>query len=127
MFTYKRSERVKGLMLEVINEIVKNEVKDPRIGFVTITRVELTDNLRSAKVYISPMGTEAEQVNTFKGISSAAPFIRSRLGKKIRLKVVPEISFKWDHGQVESDKISRLLHELDAGEKPAVEKDIGNE
>lgn len=126
MFTYKRSARVKGLVQEVINDIVKNEVKDPRIGFMTITRVELTDNLRSAKIYISPMGTEAEQVRTFKGISSAAPFIRSRLGKKIRLKVVPEISFKWDHGQVESDKISRMLHELGT-DKPVVNEDAGNE
>lgn len=113
MFTYKRADRVKELMLEEISAIIRNEVKDPRIGFVTITSVELAGNLRHAKVFVSPMGTEEQKKNTFKGICSATAFIRKQLGRKIRLKFLPEIAFKWDHSHEESDKVNQILHDLE--------------
>ena len=114
MFSYKRSDRVQEQILKVINDVIKNEVKDPRIGFVTITRVELTENLRFARVLVSVMGSEEQQAKSFKGIKSAATFIRSQLGKKMRIKKVPELSFILDHGQEDSDRINRLMHQLDA-------------
>lgn len=114
MFTYKRSERVKEQMLKVINEVIKNEVKDPRIGFVTITRLELTENLRFARVYVSVMGSDDERMQSFKGIKSATSFIRSRLGKNMRIKKVPELNFVLDHGQEDSDRINRLMHQLES-------------
>ena len=67
MFSYKRSERVQEQMLKVINDVIKHEVKDPRIGFVTITRIELTENLRFAKIYVSVMGSDEERAKSFKG------------------------------------------------------------
>ena len=114
MFTYKRSERVREQMLKVINEVIKNEVKDPRIGFVTITRLELTENLRFARVYVSVMGSDDERMQSFKGIKSATSFIRSRLGKNMRIKKVPELNFVLDHGQEDSDRINRLMHQLES-------------
>lgn len=122
MFSYKRSERVRELLQEEMAAIIQREVKDPRIGFVTITRVELSDNLRNARIFISPMGSEEEQKRTYKGICNAAPFIRSRLGKRMRIKFLPELSFSWDHSQGRSDKINQILHtieeqkEADSGE-----------
>ena len=116
MFSYKRSERVQEQMLKIINEVIKHEVKDPRIGFVTITRIELTENLRFARVYVSVMGSEDERAKSFKGIKSAAPFIRSRLGKNMRIKILPQISFILDHGQEDSDRINRLMHQLESEE-----------
>ena len=121
MFTYKRSERVKEQMLKVINEVIKQEVKDPRIGFVTITRLELTENLRFARVYVSVMGSDDERSKSFKGIKSATSFIRSRLGKNMRIKKVPELNFVLDHGQEDSDRINRLMHQLESEDG-----DIGN-
>lgn len=116
MFSYKRSERVQEQMLKVINDVIKNEVKDPRIGFVTITRIELTENLRFAKIYVSVMGSDEERAKSFKGIKSAAPFVRSRLGKSMRIKKLPQISFILDHGQEDSDRINRLMHEIESKE-----------
>lgn len=113
MLSYKRSERVREVMLEEIADIIRNELKDPRIGFVTVMHVELTQNLRHATVFISPMGSEAEQKSTFKGIVSAAPFIKRLLGKRIKIKFMPEITFKWDHGAEHADTINRLLHEIE--------------
>lgn len=118
MFSYKRSERVKEQMLKVVNDVIKHEVKDPRIGFVTITRIELTENLRFAKIYVSVMGSEDEQAKSFKGIKSAAPFIRSRIGKNMRIKKLPELSFILDHGQEDSDRINRLMHQIESGNPP---------
>jgi len=116
MFSYKRSERVKEEMLRVINDVISQEVKDPRIGFVTITRVELTENLRFARVYVSVMGSDEQKAKSFKGIKSAASFIRSRLGKTMRIKIVPELSFILDHGQEDLDRINRLMHQLETEE-----------
>ncbi len=113
MFLYKRADRVKELLQEETAEIIRHEVKDPRIGFVTITRVELSDNLRSARIFISPMGNEKEQQRTYEGICSAAPFIRSRLGRRMRIKFLPELIFNWDHSQGRSDKINRILHTIE--------------
>ena len=124
MFTYKRSERVKEQMLKMINEVIRDEVKDPRIGFVTITRLELTENLRFARVYVSVMGSDDERMKSFKGIKSATSFIRSRLGKNMRIKKVPELNFVLDHGQEDSDRINRLMHQLDS-EGGEIENDEG--
>lgn len=110
MFSYKRADRVKELLQEEVADIIRQEVKDPRIGFVTVTRVELSDNLRNAKIFISPMGSEEEQKRTYKGVCSAAPFVRSRLGKRMRIKFLPELSFNWDHSHERSDRINRILH-----------------
>jgi ribosome-binding factor A len=105
-------------MLKVINEVIKNEVKDPRIGFVTITRLELTENLRFARVYVSVMGSDDERAQSFKGIKSATSFIRSRLGKNMRIKKMPELNFVLDHGQEDSDRINRLMHQLETEDAP---------
>jgi len=113
MFSYKRADRVKELMLREISTIIRDEVKDPRIGFVTITGVDLSNKLQYAKVFISPMGSDEQKENSFKGICSAAKFIRSQLGKRMRIKFLPELFFKIDHSPDHSDKINRLLHKLD--------------
>lgn len=113
MRTYKRSERVQELMLEEIADIIRNELKDPRIGFVTVMRVEMTQNLRHANVFVSPMGSESAQKATFKGITSAVPAIRRLLGQRMKIRFMPELSVKWDHGAEHADTINRLLHEIE--------------
>ncbi|MEK6591212.1 MAG: 30S ribosome-binding factor RbfA, partial [Nitrospinota bacterium] len=109
---FKRSERVSELMREEISSILMRELKDPRIGFITLTRIELTQDLRNAKIFVSIMGGEDEKKNTMKGLESASGFIKWELRKRLRLKIIPEIIFKIDTSIEHSDKISRILGEL---------------
>ena len=122
MLSFKRSERVREMMIEEISDIIRNELKDPRIGFVTVMDADVAHNLRHADIYVSPMGTEEQKKSTIKGIASAAPFIRRLLGQRMKMKFIPEIAFKWDHTLEYSDRINRLLHAIkDEKEKPADE------
>lgn len=117
MLSFKRSERVREVMIHEISDIIRNELKDPRIGFVTVMDVELAHNLRHADVFVSPMGSEEEMKRTVNGIISAAPFIRRLLGQRMQIKFVPELAVKWDHTGEHSDRINRLLHTIHDGEE----------
>jgi ribosome-binding factor A len=112
IYSFKRSERVSEVILRELSAIIRDEVKDPRVGFVTVTSVILEENLRSAKIYISPMGSEDERAASFKGVCSASSFIRNCLGKRMRIKKMPQIYFKLDTAPEHADKINRLLHRL---------------
>ncbi|MBU1887771.1 MAG: 30S ribosome-binding factor RbfA [Candidatus Omnitrophica bacterium] len=83
-------------MKKEISKILQEDLKDPRIGFVTITRIDLTGDLRHAKIYFSILGDEARQKASEEGIKSAAGFIRKLIGERLKLKYVPELSFRLD-------------------------------
>ncbi|MFH1853836.1 MAG: 30S ribosome-binding factor RbfA [Candidatus Omnitrophota bacterium] len=91
-----RSDRVQVQMKKELSIILQEDLKDPRIGFVTITRIDLTGDLRHAKVYFSVLGDEAKQKASEEGIQSAMGFIRKLVGERLKLKYVPELSFKLD-------------------------------
>ncbi len=109
--TYKRSVRVGDQMKQEIADILMRKIKDPRIGFVTVTDVELSDDLRNAKVFVSVYGGDKEE--TFKGLKSAAPFIRSELGRRMTMRCVPEILFRFDSTVEQGAHIMELLHEIE--------------
>lgn len=109
--TYKRSVRVGDQMKQEIADILMKKIKDPRIGFVTVTDVELSDDLRNAKVFVSVYGGDKEE--TFKGLKSAAPFIRSELGRRMTMRCVPEILFRFDSTVEQGAHIMELLHEIE--------------
>ena len=92
----KRSEKVADLIHREISEMLLKTVKDPRIGFVTITRVDVSEDCRSAKVYFSVAGTLEERERSEKGLNSAKGYVRKELGRRIRLRYTPEIIFKFD-------------------------------
>lgn len=114
MFSFKRSARMREQIQAEVATIIREELKDPRIGFVTVMHVELADNLRHADIYISPMGSDEQKKSTFKAIRTAAPFIRRLLGSRIKIKYIPAISVKWDHSGEHADTVNRLLRELEA-------------
>jgi len=87
----QRQERVEELLKVEISEILQREIQDPRIGFVTVTDVEITPDLRYARVFISIMGDKTKRDESMKALKHAAGFIRSELGKRIRMRVTPEI------------------------------------
>jgi ribosome-binding factor A len=121
--TFKRAVRVGDQMKQEIADILMRKIKDPRIGFVTITDVEITDDLKNAKVFVSVYGGDKDA--SLKGLKSASPFIRSELGRRMRLRVVPEILFRFDSTVEQGAHIMELLRDIEQGEKE--KKDTGNE
>jgi len=109
--TYKRSVRVGDQMKQEIADILMKKIKDPRIGFVTVTDVDLSDDLRNAKVFVSIYG--GDKIETLKGLKSAAPFIRSELGRRMTMRCVPEILFRYDSTVEQGAHIMELLHEIE--------------
>jgi len=107
-----RHERVAAAIKREISNIVQYELKDSRMGFVTIMRVDLTNDLRYARVYFSVLGQEKEQKATQKAFDSAKPFIRCLIGERIKLRFVPEITFKLDKSVEYSIKIQKELDKI---------------
>ncbi len=101
-----------------ISEILLKELKDPRIGFVTITKVAVTDDLRQARVYYSVFGGEEEKEDSFQGLESATGYIKRELGRRMRLKYMPEITFLFDDSLEYGAHIEELLRDAkDRGEE----------
>ena len=109
---FKRSQRIQELLLEEISKLLQSGLKDPRIGFATLTRVEVSDNLKHAKIFISVMGSEKEKTDTLNALKNAKGFVRNTLGKNLYLKYVPELEFKKDENAEHVEKITRILNDL---------------
>ena len=109
---FKRSQRIQELLLEEISKLLQSGLKDPRIGFTTLTRVEVSDNLKHAKVFVSVMGTEKEKSDTLEALKSAKGFIRNSLGKNLYLRYLPELEFKKDENAEHVEKITRIINGL---------------
>jgi ribosome-binding factor A len=92
----KRSEKVADLIQKEISQMLVKSIKDPRIGFVTITKVTVSEDFRLAKVYFSVAGTLEERERSMKGLDSAKGYVRKELGQRIRLRYTPEIMFQFD-------------------------------
>ena len=108
-----RANRVAEQMKIEISDIINNKIKDPRIGFLTITDVEVTGDLQQAKVFFTVLGEEEERENTLLGLNKANGFIRSEIGRRIRLRKVPEISFEYDVAFEYGSHIDELLRNLE--------------
>jgi ribosome-binding factor A len=107
-----RKERLEELLRREISDIIHREVKDPRIGFVTVTDAEVTKDLSYAKVFVSVLGTLEQQEATLKGLNSATRFIRGEFGHRIKLRQVPEISFRFDTAIQQGARIHELLEQV---------------
>ena len=111
MLQYKRADRLGELLQREVSDILCRRIKDPRIGFCTIMRVDVSDDLRHAKARVSVMGTESQQKSTLAGLKSAAGFIRREIGRRIALRHTPEIVFVIDKSVDHSFHIAELLKE----------------
>lgn len=107
----RRSDRLGEEVREEVAEIIGGELKDPRIGFVTVTRVDLTPDLRTARVHVGVLGDAAQRERTLAGLRQAAGFIRRQLGRRLKVRHTPELLFEYDHGLDASDRVARLLEE----------------
>jgi ribosome-binding factor A len=111
MLPYKRSERVGDLIREEVADLIMYKLKDPRIGFVTVTGVEMTADLKLARVFVSIMKEEEREL-TLEILNSSKNFIRSNLSKRLRMKFIPAIEFRLDTSVEYGFKIDRLLKEI---------------
>jgi len=109
---YKRVDRVNDLIQAELSDILLKETKDPRIGFITITSVETTDDLSHAKVFVSIMGEEKEKDLAIQGLRSASGYIRLRLKKRVKLHRIPQIEFVYDSSIEYGDRINKILQKL---------------
>ena len=113
----QRTEKVQELAREVLGEAI-TALKDPRIGFATVTAVRISPDLRLARVYVSVLGSDDERKATMEGLRSAAPHLRAELGGQVRLKYLPELIFELDTGAEEAERLDALLkkiHDEDEG------------
>lgn len=107
-----RQTRVGEQMKKELGEIIGRKIKDPRIGFVTVTDVQVTGDLQQATVFISVLGDDEQRENTLKGLAKAKGFIRSEIGQRIRLRKTPEISFEFDESIDYGNRIDSLLYQI---------------
>lgn len=108
----RRTERLGHEIRVIVAEMIARDVKDPRIGFATVTRVEVTPDLHHARVYVSVMGIPEEQESTMEGLASAAKFLRHEIGHRLDLRRAPELAFILDHGAEVGERIEMLLQQI---------------
>lgn len=121
----RRSERVAEEIREETARIIGGDLKDPRIGFVTVTRVTVTPDLRFARVHVGVLGDDAQRDRTMKGLAKAAGFVRRELGKRLRMRHTPEVQFEYDRGLDASERVAELLRENPPRDVPDPETDPG--
>ncbi|TQS75517.1 30S ribosome-binding factor RbfA [Ornithinibacillus gellani] len=107
-----RANRVAEQMKKELGEILTRKLKDPRVGFVTITDVQVTGDLQQAKVFVSILGDQKEKEETLLGLAKAKGFIRSEIGQRIRLRKTPELTFEFDEALAYGNKIESILRDL---------------
>jgi ribosome-binding factor A len=113
---HRRAARVNTLLREEISAIVRRELRDPRVAGVTITGVEVTRDLRHARVYVSSLGNEQERESAVAGLNRAAPLVRGLLGRRVRLRNVPELEFRYDASIEHGLHIDELLRRIESEE-----------
>ncbi|MCJ7705034.1 MAG: 30S ribosome-binding factor RbfA [Desulfobacterales bacterium] len=108
----KRSDRVADSIRKEISEMLVKTIKDPRIGFITITRVTVSEDCRLAKVYYSVVGTPEQKRQSMEGLNSAKGYIRRELGHRMKLKYTPELVFQFDPSIEYAIHMGELIHHL---------------
>ena len=112
-----RIEKLQELIKQEMSKMLLTELKDPRIGFVTVTDVEMTGDLREAKIYVSVMGGAEQVRSSLDGLNSALGFIRREIGQRVRLRFTPEISFALDTSLDYGEHIQKLLLQVEGDRK----------
>ncbi len=113
---HRRTARVADLVKQEVSQIIQHEMKDPRIGFVTVTSVEVSIDLRHARVYFSVLGSKADQEESLEGLERAKGYIRTQLGRRITLRHIPELLFRYDESFDYAQRISNVMRSIEPTE-----------
>jgi len=108
----RRPEQVAETLRQVVTDALMREVRDPRVGFITVTSVQVTNDLSHATVMVSVPGDDAARDRALEGLRSAAGFLRSRVAKTLTTRTVPELHFELDRGLAHAARINELLNEI---------------
>lgn len=113
----ERTARLDELLLQEISRVIARDVHDPRVGFVTVTRVEVAPDLRHARVWVSLLGQPDERKQAFRALGRAMPFVRHQLGV-LRLKRIPDLHLYLDDSAQRGTRVLQILDDLEAGRAP---------
>ncbi len=119
----KRSGKVADLIQKEVSQMLLRSIKDPRIGFVTITKVTVSEDCRFARVYFSVAGTLAERESSEKGLNSAKGYVRKELGRRLRLRYTPEIVFQFDPSIEYAIHMEEVIRDIHRGKEPNGEEE----
>ncbi|NLP18722.1 MAG: 30S ribosome-binding factor RbfA [Firmicutes bacterium] len=124
-----RRQRVREAYKQELGELIQRRLKDPRIGFVSVTDVDISGDLRQAKVYVSVLGDEESKEKTMEALEGARTFLRMEMGKRVRLRYTPELFFSLDESIERGIRLKNLLDKLGQGngEENESRKDAGGE
>jgi ribosome-binding factor A len=123
-----RQRKVQELLVQEISDIIRRDLKDPRVGFVTITDAEITSDLRHARIFFSVLGKPEEREDTGKALTRAAGFIRSEFARRAQMRFVPDLRFEFDPSVEHGARISQLLAQVrDDDEAAAAEAPTSSE
>jgi ribosome-binding factor A len=109
---YQRADRVGDLLAELISDLLRKEIRDPRISAMTVTAVKVSKDLRHARVYFNLLGRQDERKDASAGLKSATGFIRSKIAKQLKLRFVPTLEFCYDDTEDEAERIDSLLKQV---------------
>ncbi|MCG6923487.1 MAG: 30S ribosome-binding factor RbfA [Acidobacteria bacterium] len=113
----RRAERLGGQIRNEVARMIASDLKDPRLGFITVTRVELTSDLRYARVFVGALGEEGDRGASLTVLRKAAGFVRREIGRRLRIRFAPEIDFRYDRGLEATDRVARVLSEEEAARR----------
>jgi ribosome-binding factor A len=130
-----RAERINEQFKRELSDILRNEVRDPRVAAVTVTRVEVTKDLYHARVFLTTLAAEPERESVIEGLEAASAFIRTELAQRVEVRRVPELAFRWDETLDQARRIESLLAEVrphlkaadDGGAEAAEDADADDE
>ncbi len=109
----QRTDRLDSQIQQELMDLLQREMKDPRVGFATITRVETARDLGHARVWVSVLGSDEEQARSLEALRDATPWLRRRLGERLQIRHVPQLSMRRDESIESGDRVLRILRELE--------------
>lgn len=123
----RRTLQVGEMLREELTDIIRREVNDPRVGFFSITEIEVSSDIRNARVFVSVLGDETERAETMTALRSAASFIRFHLKPRLHTRNIPELEFRDDRSMEHAEQIARTINRLheDDAQRPQVRPDSG--
>lgn len=112
----RRIERVNEFIKREVCYLLQREIKDPRIGFITVLDCSITADLKEARIYISVLGSQKQKEKTMAGLESAAPFLQSQLGKVVHMRYTPKVTFFLDETEEKAARVEELLKKIKSSE-----------
>ena len=114
----QRSQRLDAQIRQELMDLLQREMKDPRVGFATITRVETARDLGSARVWVSVLGSDEEREQTMRALTTAAPWLRRKLAERLEIRTVPQLVLRRDDSIETGDRVLRLLRQIEEERPP---------